>query len=56
MCYIFANSPSHRNILSVNISVQQIMKHGAIHLDAVFAVSTLLGLEASTGVVATVCV
>ena len=27
-------------------SIQQIIKHGAIHLDAVFAISTLSGLEA----------
>ena len=37
--------------LPVNISVQQIMKHVAIHFDTVFAVSTLSGLGASTVVV-----
>ena len=37
--------------LPLNISVQQIMKHVAIHLDTEFAVSTLSGLEASTIVV-----
>ena len=52
MCYIFADSPSHENILPVNFSVQQIIKHGAIHLDAVFVVSTPSGSE-GTVVVAT---
>ena len=48
MCYIFVNSSNHKNILPVNISVKQIIKHGAIHSDAVFAVSTLSSLKAST--------
>ena len=48
MCYIFVDSSNHENILPVNISVQQIIKHRAIHVDAVFVVSTLSGSEAST--------
>ena len=46
MCYIVTDSSSHENIIPVKFSVQQIIKHVTIHLDVVFAVSILSGLEA----------
>ena len=49
ICDIYMDRPNGENILPVNISVQQIIKYGALHVDAVtvFVVSTLSGSEAS---------